>query len=120
MQFIQTVHHGTGNGAKIGYPTVNLAVGNFSKKYKQGVYSCEVTIDGKTYLGGLHFGPTIHSKELALEIFIIDFNRDLYDEEIAFTPREFIRDVIQFESFDELKKQIDQDVERIKKIHQPK
>lgn len=105
------VNHGQKDGRTIGFPTVNLEVQDFD--YDPGVYTCALEIDGEMHRGMLYFGPKMGNPEYVLEIYIVDFEGDLYGKEIGFEPLKFVRGVIEFTSFDDLKKQIEEDLKAL-------
>lgn len=102
---------------KLGYKTANLIWDNEIVKPKYGVYFGLVNYKSVSYQAMINFGirPSI-DKELkeTLEVHILNFNQDIYDEEIEVEFYKKIRDEKKFDSFDELKKQIDMDYETFK------
>ncbi|MGD9808068.1 MAG: bifunctional riboflavin kinase/FAD synthetase [Deferribacterales bacterium] len=110
------VIRGDGLGAKIGFPTANIAVQN-ELIPSNGIYSSIVHIDGREYLGALYVGdrPTIqnaHNKRVEVNIF--DFSDNLYGKVIDVDVVNFIRGDIKFSNLDELTAQIDKDCEKIR------
>jgi len=80
-----------------------------------GVWAVEVTLDhGKVYRGAGNLGmrPTVEGDEgrRQLEIFLLDFSGDLYGREMEVRFLQFVRGEQPFESLDQLKEQIVQDV----------
>lgn len=112
--FRRKVQQGQELGRRIGFPTVNLRVGNFGDHVKQGVYGCRVWHNGEQYQGLLHFGPKMGQRKRALEIYIHRFNKMIYGEWIAFTVGKKIRDVQKIGNLNELKKMITQDLQALK------
>lgn len=112
------VYHGQKQGRLLGYPTLNLDPLVLPKTQKEGVYAALVKHDGKTYKAALFFGPrmVLDEKNIVLEIFLLDFSKELYDKKIEFQILDFIREVMDFSSFEELKKQIKKDVEKIQSV----
>ncbi len=113
QNFKRIVNTGEKMGRTIGFPTVNLEVKDLADHLKYGVYTCEVSVEGQNHKGMMHFGPTLQKEDPQLEIFIVDFDGDLYDKEISFTPLKFVREVLQFESFEDLKAQIEKDLQAL-------
>lgn len=130
-----TVVAGNHIGSRIGSPTANLTPGSGKVMPPYGVYAVRVSIDdqgdagrGRTsgtdrvagvYDGVANFGvkPTIgDDNPLGLEINIFDFDGDIYSEKISVYFYDFIRPERQFETVDELEKQIRTDRERAKDI----
>jgi len=103
-----TIVKGFNNGHKIGFPTINID----SEDYYLpgiGVYGLEIEIDGKLYkgVGNLGTHPTI--SELTspiLEIYLIDFNQEIYDKKVRIKFKKFLREEKKFSSVDDLKNQI--------------
>lgn len=115
--YTSRVIKGKGRGKQIGFPTFNLAIPNdIDEKY--GVYSAEVIINGKTYSGALHYGPipTFDQKVPVLEVFVIDYTDDKLVHEISYQFIKLLREIRTFSSPYELKKQIAEDVKKIKAI----
>lgn len=106
-------------GSKMGFPTVNIPIGEGPVVPKYGVYASRVTIDGKTYRGATNIGvhPTVRENHAPLcETFLLDFDGDVYGEEAICELVQFIRPEKRFGSMEELSAQVGRDIERIKKI----
>lgn len=115
MKFKAKVKSGKQRGREIGFPTFNLVIPeDFSRSF--GVYAAKVRLDGKEYLGALHFGPipTYQEDETALEIFVIDYNSDQPIDSLQFELGRYIREIKWFSDIDSLKNQIAKDVDLIK------
>ena len=110
MKFRRKVQHGSETGKKIGFPTINLNVGNFKDHYKPGVFISDVEINKKHYKGALYFGPKMNHKGNVLEVFIIDFSDSIYNKFISFSIDKKIRNPISFNNLEDLKKQIKKDL----------
>ena len=110
---------GGGGGKTIGFPTVNLDPTPFIKRLKEGVYSSKVKYLDKIYLGALYFGPRLINKETKsiLEIYILDFDKQIYGERLEFKIGRYIRKVKELKSLQSLKNQIKKDVEKIKTLN---
>ena len=55
--------------------------------------------------------PTVDGKNLTIEVYFFDFEKDIYDTSITVSILDRIRDEKKFDSFDDLKKQIEKDKE---------
>jgi riboflavin kinase/FMN adenylyltransferase len=55
--------------------------------------------------------PTVDGKNLTIEVYFFDFEKDIYDISITVSILDRIRDEKKFDSFDDLKKQIEKDKE---------
>lgn len=97
-------------GRTIGFPTLNFHVANFSRFYKESVYSCQVNIAGIFYQGALHFGPKLGGQKNVLEMHVIGFNEMIYGQFVHFRIIKRIRNIKKFANLELLKKQILADI----------
>lgn len=106
------VIHARKLGRTIGFPTANLKVEDKLIIPKDGIYAVKVYIDTKVYYGATNIGfnPTVNGKKLSIETNIINFNKDIYGETIKVEFLERIRDEKKFNSLDELKYQLNKDI----------
>ena len=116
---------GDGRGKELGFPTVNIKLSQcdmgkiFSQHTEGGVFLVHFFWAGKKIKGLLHLGPrpTFHSKELRVEIFLLDFSEDIPENEsVHFEIKSQIRAIKKFSSPEALIAQITEDVERAKKL----
>lgn len=120
MRFSSRQISGKGKGRLLGFPTINLEIpGDFG--LKDGIYAALVEVFGKKYKGALHFGPVpvFGEKEKSLEVFLIDAGLDFKMEgswKVEIEIRDFIREVRNFGSEDELVKQIEKDVKNVRDV----
>ena len=110
-----TIVSGYQVGRKIGFPTANLRV-DFPNKLipSIGVYSVYVSVNGQQYKGMLNIGhrPTINNgTDLSIEVHILDFEGDIYNQQVRIEFIGFLRPEIKFDSIDELVLQIQKDKE---------
>lgn len=99
-------------GRTIGFPTANIAIDETYKLLpKNGVYIVSTIIDSKKHFGMMNIGtrPTINGENQTVEVFIIDFNQEIYDTFITIEVMQFIRNEQKFDSLDALKNQIEKD-----------
>ena len=54
---------------------------------------------------------TVGGEKILLEVFIFDFNREIYGERVTIVFKQKSREEMKFNSFEELKQQIAKDVE---------
>ena len=103
-------------GRTLGYPTANLDASLLDAVDQEGVYAATVMIDGTSYTGALYIGPrlVLNETKRVLEIFVLDFDGDLYDKTLKFQLGQFIRGPLDFNNFDELAKQLQADVAAIR------
>lgn len=100
-------------GRKIGFRTANLLYPPELIDLPFGVYSVIVTYEGKKYKGITNFGirPTVsNTKQCSLETHILDFDKDIYGDEIIVEFLKMIRPEKKFASVEDLKNQIILDI----------
>ncbi len=109
------VEHGRHLGHTIGVPTVNVMPPDNKLLPPYGVYRSLVVLGDTTFRGMTNIGrkPTISEKErVGAETYIYDFDRDIYGEFIEVKLLEFMRPEMKFDSVEELKKTIKNDLVR--------
>ncbi len=113
------VEHGEKVGRTIGFPTANVTLGNLIHP-KYGIYAVWTRIEGRTdWLPGVaNFGrtPTTGERDPLLEVFLFDFEGDLYGKhlEVAFVA--FQRPEEKFEGIEHLVEQMHLDAEEAQRI----
>lgn len=105
------VVHGKKIGRTIGYPTANIEVDSLKLLPKKGAYIVEVLFEGKVYKGMLSIGtnPTVNGEKLTTEVYILDFNEDIYGKKITVKFRDFLHEEIKFEGLEKLIERLDED-----------
>lgn len=100
-------------GRKIGFPTANIELIDKQKIIPgKGVYAVNALIKHKKYRGMMNIGsrPTIdNGNTISLEVHIINFSNDIYNEDIQISFIKKMRDEIKFQHLDELIKQLNED-----------
>jgi riboflavin kinase/FMN adenylyltransferase len=114
-----TVVRGDNLGKKIGYPTANLSA--HSEQFPpDGVYFAEAWINGVLYHGVVNLGvrPTVSrdKSERILEIYLLDFNRDIYGDDVEIRFIRYLRSEKKFDSIDALVRQIEVDVRQAREL----
>ncbi|PAD40105.1 bifunctional riboflavin kinase/FAD synthetase [Terribacillus sp. 7520-G] len=108
---------GDQRGRTIGYPTANIRIAEDYFLPKVGVYAVEVLIDDKTYKGmaNLGFKPTFQEDAVVpnLEVHILDFDEQIYGEDVTVSWCKFIREEVKFDGIEALVAQLDRDKEQI-------
>ena len=116
-----TVVDGYKVGRKIGFPTANLQVDCSDKLIpSEGVYAVFEYVQGKKWAGMLNIGscPTVNGNEqsVSVEVHILNFQRDIYQELIKIEFVEYLRPEVKFESVEKLTWQLRQDKEVVKNL----
>jgi riboflavin kinase / FMN adenylyltransferase len=112
-QLTGTVVNGDHRGRTIGFPTANVMPEDPHKLVPaNGVYLVAVDVAGTQGYGMMNIGvrPTVTSGILrVIEVHILDFDRDIYDETITATILKRLRDERKFSSLEELTGQLARD-----------
>lgn len=111
---VETVERGMGLGHSFGFPTLNMQIPSGSIAPAAGVYATLSQIDGREYRSITNIGtcPTVGERPQHIETFILDFDRPVYGERVKLSFIDYIREERKFSSVDELKMQINIDIER--------
>ncbi len=102
------VMHGDKRGRTIGFPTANIPLGRHLEPAR-GVYAVTARLpDGVLVKGVANLGlrPTVGGQESRLEVYLFDYEGDLYGAELTVELRHFLRDEQKFASFEALRNQI--------------
>jgi riboflavin kinase / FMN adenylyltransferase len=113
------VVRGDGRGRKLGVPTANLKVGDPSKLLPPpGIYAVRVELESGPLAGALHLGPrpTFHGSTPTIEVHLIDFEGDLYGEELRVDFIRHLRPVEPFDTVEALVTQMLRDVEEARTV----
>lgn len=104
------VIHGDKRGRELGFPTANLKL-DPSCALKHGIYAVRVDIAGVRHDGVASFGrrPMFDNGVPLLEIFLFDFDDDLYGQTIDVAFIGWIRHEQKLESIEALKRQMNAD-----------
>jgi len=108
-------------GRTIGFPTANIVLNDPDKLIPAiGVYAVRVRWNSLTFKGMLNIGrrPTLENGEnISIEVHIIDFKEDIYNQilEVNFVRK--IRDEQKFKNIDELKDQLLKDKLNVMGMH---
>lgn len=109
---------GDKRGAAIGYPTANIAPPARKVLPAPGVYAAFVHVRGVVKRAAVNVGyrPTFGGGELLVEAYILDFEENIYGEEITVEFVEYLREELEFSDVAELIERMGEDVVETKKI----
>jgi len=113
------VEKGDQIGRTIGFPTANIKLDEKIQLPSNGIYACYVILRNRKLRGALSLGnrPTIkNDSSYKIEVFIINFKENIYEEIIDILIVDKIRDQVDFDSLSELKNQMKKDIIKINKI----
>lgn len=108
------VEHGKKLGRTLGFPTLNVVWEKNKTAPRFGVYACIVRMQCGVYQGIANVGvkPTVtDEKRLLTEVYVYDYEGDAYGQYVEIEFCEFERPETTFDSVQELKKQVDKDME---------
>jgi riboflavin kinase/FMN adenylyltransferase len=113
-----TVEHGQARGRLLGYPTANLKITPNKLLPANGIYAVRVLFDSTLYGGALSLGfrPTFGGNTLTVEVFLFDFEGDLYGRLLTVFFVQRLRGEKRFASIPPLQQQMGRDVENAKRI----
>jgi riboflavin kinase/FMN adenylyltransferase len=111
------VQGGARRGTGLGYPTANIALGK-GAALAHGIYAVHVDVEGRRYQAAAYLGtrPTFDDGSPVLEVFLFDFDGDLYGRRIEVEFVDFLRGDRKFDSLDALKTQMDIDCARAREV----
>lgn len=108
-----TVTRGDGLGQKLGFPTANVDTTGLALP-PRGVYAVRAIVGGVSHRAVLNLGirPTLQNPnpQLRVEAHLLDFQGDLYGQELELVFVEKLREEMKFDSLDELRAQIGRDI----------
>jgi len=110
------IAHGKKLGRELGYPTINIKMGDKTLIVK-GIFAVQVKgIDNRELRGVASIGtrPTVNGVDTILEVYILDFNRDVYGYRVVVEFLHKIRNEEKFDSLEELTAHIALDTEKAK------
>ena len=112
-----TVVGGAKRGTGMGYPTANLPMPK-GTGLGHGIYAVRVHVDGKTHDAAAYLGtrPTFDDGMPVLEVFLFDFDGDLYGHEMDVEFIGFIRGDRKFASPEDLVQQMDIDIAQTRAV----
>jgi len=108
------VVHGQGRGRDLGFPTANLQPPGGAKLLPPtGIYAVRASLRTQIREGLVHLGPrpTFPGSPPSLELYLLDFEGDLYGEPVRVEFLSRLREVLPFTSAAELVQQMHRDVE---------
>ena len=113
--FSGTVVQGDRRGRLLGFPTANIQVDEEDKLLPAlGIYMVEFLVNNNNFYGLLSIGrrPTFYnSGDIVPEVYVYDFNEEIYNEYVTVKVIERLRGEEKFSSAEELIEQMNKDKE---------
>ena len=110
---VGVVESGEKRGRELGFPTANLAIESELLIPANGIYACRVHFDGVAHRGVSSIGvrPTFgDGNSRMVEVFLLDFDRDIYGRKLRVEFFSRLRQEERFESAEALVEQMHRDV----------
>ncbi len=114
------VVHGDSRGHSLGFPTANIDHPAGKILPSNGVYACRAWIDGSSHAAAVNVGirPQFHTdaRKPLVEAHILDFERELYGQDVRLEFIARLRNEAKFESVEALVNQMRQDVSQAREL----
>ncbi len=110
------VVQGDQRGRIIGFPTANLAVWDELLLPADGVYAAYAWIGDRRHAAAANVGvrPTVNGRDRTVEAYILDFNEEIYGQTLRLKFDRRIRPEQRFANLDDLRAQIQKDVDDVR------
>ncbi|MCA9229482.1 MAG: bifunctional riboflavin kinase/FAD synthetase [Planctomycetales bacterium] len=111
------VTHGDGRGSKLGFATANLeAVDTLLPK--TGVYAGRAWVDSTSHPAAISLGPnpTFGKSQVKVEVHLLDYDQSLYGQPLEVEFLERLREIVAFESQEQLIAQLENDIIEVRSI----
>lgn len=110
------VVHGDKRGRELGFPTANIVPDDRFVTPAHGIYACR-TGQGRAAAVNIGVRPTFQTgRGVLIEAYVLDFNADLYGQEISLTFVERLRGELKFDGIEPLIEQMNHDVDRTRVV----
>jgi riboflavin kinase/FMN adenylyltransferase len=114
------VIHGDGRGKRINVPTANIGYSHEKIIPANGIYACWAYLQGERFRAAINIGinPTFTpDKQIPnVEVYLLDFDREIYGQEVRLEFVARLRDEVKFDSVDVLVEQIWKDVAQVREL----
>ena len=113
------VVRGEQRGRDLGFPTANLRIDATEKLLPpSGIYAVRGVLKRGVFAGALHLGPrpTFQGSPPSIELYLLDFDGEIYGEEVRVDFIRFLRPVRAFESVASLVRQMELDVAEVRRV----
>lgn len=109
---------GERRGRELGYPTANIEVSPLLALPSFGVYVAIANYNDQSLPSVVNIGskPTFNGKMVTVEVYLLDFKKNIYQENLKISLLEKIRSERKFKSKEELQAQIGCDIQTANKI----
>ena len=109
---------GDRRGRLLGFPTANIEVSPDRAALADGIYATRALLDNRTLDSITYIGskPTFEGETRATEVYIFDFDEDIYGQHLSVDFLALVRSDMRFSGVPELIDQMNQDVKQARKV----
>jgi riboflavin kinase / FMN adenylyltransferase len=109
--------HGKGNGKKFGFPTANISLEKELILPNPGVYFTKCIVHNKIYhsVTNVGFNPTLGKNPLSVETHILDYDENIYGQEVEILFFQKSRNEMKHSGVDQLIERVNDDIQLTKK-----
>ena len=113
-----TVVEGDGKGRILGFPTANISINESRLVPGDGIYATWAYVDNKKYVSATSIGnkPTFDGISRLIEVYLLDFDGDIYGDTIEIEFSEHIRGQFKFENQEQLIAKMNEDIIKVRDI----
>ena len=107
-----TVIHGDARGRLLGFPTANIQTEKHTRLPRNGVYIVSIRVNGTWHRGTASIGHNITfeaGRDKTVEVYILDFDKTIYGENVAARWHPFISSETKFSGIEKLIAQLKSD-----------
>lgn len=114
---VGTVTGGAKRGTGLGFPTANITL-EPGTSLAHGIYAVWAEVDGERHMAAAYLGtrPTFDNGAPVLEVFLLDFDGDLYGRELSVVFIDHLRADRRFDSIEALKAQMSIDCDAARTV----
>jgi len=114
------VIRGAGRGRTINFPTANIDYPQQKATPSNGIYACWAYVGNEKFMAATNIGfnPTFTPERQtpSLEAYLLDFDRDIYGQQVKLEFVSRIRDELKFNSVEALIWKIQEDVDKTREL----
>lgn len=107
------VVHGDHRGRELGFPTANMDIWEHQVIPANGIYAGWATLGSERFMAATNVGirPQFDGDDVRVEAYLLDFDRDIYGQQLTFSFEKYLRPEMKFTGLDGLIAQINADVQ---------
>ncbi len=107
------VVHGDHRGRQLGFPTANMDVWDEQVIPANGIYAGWAHLGDERFMAATNVGvrPQFNGENVTVEAYLLDFDRDIYGQDLTFSFERYLRPEAKFVSVEALIAQINADVQ---------